>query len=158
MCLLVRDCETVDAVRKSNPQKNDPCSPTSPQRVVGSNSIWGSDFFCVLLWFIPYISLYFLYDNFSLLIRTRWDKKIIYIYFLDSVSYTDCMLSWRGLKTWGLTSFVFFGPAHHIFSLSDPLLYSAIHSIEAVASLLDRTATSQNERLSKTVAHLIKYK
>ena len=61
---IIKDCETVDAVRKSNPQKNDPCSPTSPQRVVGSNSMWGSDFFCVLLWFILYISLYFLYNIF----------------------------------------------------------------------------------------------
>ena len=31
-------------------------------RVVGSNPIWGSDFFCVLLWLILYISLYFLYN------------------------------------------------------------------------------------------------
>ena len=30
------------------------------RRVVGSNPIWGSDFFCVLLWLILYISLYFL--------------------------------------------------------------------------------------------------
>ena len=28
-------------------------------RVVGSNPIWGSDFFCVLLWLILYVSLYF---------------------------------------------------------------------------------------------------
>ena len=28
-----------------------------------SNPIWGSDFFCVLLWLILYISLYFLYNN-----------------------------------------------------------------------------------------------
>ena len=32
------------------------------RRVVGSNPIWGSDFFCVLLWLILYISLYFLYN------------------------------------------------------------------------------------------------
>ena len=30
--------------------------------VVGSYPIWGSDFFCVLLWLILYISLYFLYS------------------------------------------------------------------------------------------------
>ena len=29
---------------------------------MGSNPIWGSDFFCVLLWLILYISLYFLYN------------------------------------------------------------------------------------------------
>ena len=33
------------------------------RRVVGSNPIWGSDFFCVLLWLILYISLYFLYNS-----------------------------------------------------------------------------------------------
>ena len=32
---------------------------------MGSNPTWGSDFFCVLLWFILYISLYFLYNNIS---------------------------------------------------------------------------------------------
>ena len=31
-------------------------------RVVGSNPIWGSDFFRVLLWLTLYISLYFLYN------------------------------------------------------------------------------------------------
>ena len=30
--------------------------------VVGSNPIWGLDFFSVLLWLILYISLYFLYN------------------------------------------------------------------------------------------------
>ena len=29
------------------------------RRIVGSNPIWGSDFSCVLLWLILYISLYF---------------------------------------------------------------------------------------------------
>ena len=33
-----------------------------PTTLVGSNPIWGSDFFCVLLWLILYISLYFLYN------------------------------------------------------------------------------------------------
>ena len=33
---------------------------------MGSNPIWGSDFFCVLLWLILYISLYFLYKNLKL--------------------------------------------------------------------------------------------
>ena len=33
------------------------------RRVMGSNPIWGSDFFCVLLWLILYISLYFLYNT-----------------------------------------------------------------------------------------------
>ena len=33
---------------------------------MGSNPIWGSDCFCVLLWFILYISLYFLYKNLKL--------------------------------------------------------------------------------------------
>ena len=32
---------------------------TKTRRFVGSNPIWGSDFFCVLLWLILYISLYF---------------------------------------------------------------------------------------------------
>ena len=32
---------------------------TKTRRVVGSNPIWGLDFFCVLLWLILYISLYF---------------------------------------------------------------------------------------------------
>ena len=30
---------------------------------MGSNPIWGSEFFYVLLWSILYISLYFLYDS-----------------------------------------------------------------------------------------------
>ena len=29
---------------------------------VGLNPIWGSDFYCALLWLILYISLYFLYN------------------------------------------------------------------------------------------------
>ena len=33
------------------------------RRVVGLNPIWGSDFFCVLLWSILYIALYFLYNT-----------------------------------------------------------------------------------------------
>ena len=37
------------------------------RRVVGLNPIWGSDFFCVLLWLILYISLYFLYNTWILL-------------------------------------------------------------------------------------------
>ena len=32
---------------------------TKTRRVVGSNPIWGLDFYCVLLWLIFYISLYF---------------------------------------------------------------------------------------------------
>ena len=32
------------------------------KKIVGSNPIWGSDFFCVLSCLILYISLYFLYD------------------------------------------------------------------------------------------------
>ena len=32
------------------------------RRVVGSNPMWGSDFFCALLWLNLYIFLYFLYN------------------------------------------------------------------------------------------------
>ena len=46
---------------------------------MGSNPIWGSDFFCVLLWLILYISLYFVYNNNSL-IFIHW----IVIYLVDS--------------------------------------------------------------------------
>ena len=35
--------------------------PTTP--------IWGSDFFCVLLWLIVYISLYFLYKIIGVLLK-----------------------------------------------------------------------------------------
>ena len=35
------------------------------REVMGMTRIWGSDFFCVLLWLILYISLYFLYINIS---------------------------------------------------------------------------------------------
>ena len=38
---------------------------------MGSNPIWGSDFFCVLLWLILYISLYFLIKVFY---RQQWSN------------------------------------------------------------------------------------
>ena len=41
------------------------------RRVVGSNPIWGSDFFCVLLWLILYISLYSLYNIELLNVKIR---------------------------------------------------------------------------------------
>ena len=52
-----------------------------------------------------------------------------------------------------------FSDPHIIYSLCQTSICLAqFNSIEAVALLLDRAATSQNERLLKTVAHLIKYK
>ena len=74
MCCLWWTVWPRDAVRKSNPQKMTlachrvlsssevRASESRIRRVVGSNPIWGSDFFCVLLWLILYISLYFLYN------------------------------------------------------------------------------------------------
>ena len=70
--LLVMDCVTARCGSQVQPTKmalarqrvlsSSEVRASRTRRVVGSNPIWGSDFFCVLLWLILYISLYFLYN------------------------------------------------------------------------------------------------
>ena len=71
--LLVMDCVTARCSSQAQPTKmtlsrrgvlsSSVVRASTTRRVVGLNPIWGSDFFCVLLWLILYIPLYFFYND-----------------------------------------------------------------------------------------------